>query len=160
MAIRFIALIMMVFSLAPGARAADASDVERLAGAIAQEAAVRAHALARAPAAPAFAPPVGDPLLAQMQDFALQSLALSRQIEANDGPQDLRCIFRGMGRDVATRIEALETAADRAEQSRVYREIERLARQAGRIAAEPDTRSMLDEESAGAYSTCPASPAD
>lgn len=137
---RLIAILMVAAALSPAAHADEPQDLERLAGAIAQEAAVRAHALARAPAAPAFAPPAGDPLLADLNDFALQSLALSREIEARGGPQDLRCIFRGMGRDVAARIEALEAAPDRAAQSRAYREIEYLARQARDIAADPEAR--------------------
>lgn len=140
MALRLLAVILLVASLAPAAQAADAERIERLAASIAQEAAVRAHALANAPAAPAVAAPAGDPLLADLQDFALASLALSNDIEASGGPQDLRCIFRGMGRDVAERIEALDAAADRAGQSRAYREIERLARQAARIASDPEAQ--------------------
>lgn len=151
MIIRLIIAFLALCMISSAARADGADQVERLAGAIAQEAAVRAHALARAPAAPAFAPPPGDPLLADLQDFALQSLALSREIEARGGPQDLRCIFRGMGRDVAERIEALETAPDRAAQSRAYREIERLARQAETIASDPDAGGVDT-----AYRTCPA----
>jgi hypothetical protein len=139
---RLFALLMLAAALSAPARGQDAAEIERLAGAIAQEAAVRAHALARAPAAPAFAPPPGDPLLADLNDFALHALSLSREIEARGGPQDLRCIFRGMGRDVAVRIEALETAPDRAAQSRAYREIEYLARQAEDIAADPEARGV------------------
>ena len=120
---------------------ADAERVERLASAIAQEAVVRAHALERAPAAPAFAPPPGDSLLANMQDFALAALALSDDIEARGGPQDLRCIFRGMGGDVEARIETLLASQSRADQSRAYRDIEALARQAERIAADPQART-------------------
>ncbi|MCR9130279.1 MAG: hypothetical protein NXI12_12220 [Alphaproteobacteria bacterium] len=139
---RLIAILVVAAAFSPAARADDAQDIERLAAAIAQEAAVRAHALARAPAAPAFAPPAGDALLADLNEFALHALALSRDIEERGGPQDLRCIFRGMGRDVAARIEALETAPDRAAQSRAYREIEYLARQARDIAADPEARSV------------------
>jgi hypothetical protein len=146
---RLIAILLIAAALSPAAHADSAQDIEHLAAAIAQEAAVRAHALARAPAAPAFAPPAGDPLLADLNDFALRSLALSREIEARGGPQDLRCIFRGMGHDVAARIEALVAAPDRAAQSRAYREIEYLARQARDIAADPEARGVDT-----AYQTC------
>ncbi len=148
---RLIAILVVAAAFSPAARADDAQDIERLAAAIAQEAAVRAHALARAPAAPAFAPPAGDALLADLNEFALHALALSRDIEARGGPQDLRCIFRGIGRDVAARIEALETAPDRAAQSRAYREIEYLARQARDIAADPEAHGVDTS-----YQTCPA----
>jgi hypothetical protein len=147
---RLIAIFLIAAaSFSASAHADNAQEIERLAGVIAAEAATRAHALARAPAAPAFAPLPGDPLLADLNDFALQALALSRAIEARGGPQDLRCIFRGVGRDVADRIETLETAPDRAAQSRAYREIERLARQAQDIASDPDA-SGVDT----AYRTC------
>ncbi len=153
MTVRLLAVLILAAALLPGARAAGPDDIEALAAGIAQEAAVRAHALSRAPAAPAFAPPAGDPFLADLQDFALEALALSRAIEERGGPQDLRCIFRGMGRDVADRIEALETAPDRAAQSRAYRAIERLARQAADIAEDPQA-SGVDTT----YHTCPAEP--
>lgn len=155
MVARLFTVVILIAALSPSARAADADDMERLAGAIAQEAAVRAHALARAPAAPAFAPPAGDPFLADLQDFALEALALSRALEARGGPQDLRCIFRGMGRDVDARIEALETAPDRAAQSRAYRAIEHLARQAVDIASDPEARGVDTS-----YQVCEAEPGD
>lgn len=139
MKFRILIAIVLAFMVASTA-SADTDRLERLADKIASEAVVRAHALARAPAAPAFAPPSGDPLLSDMQDFALAAITLSNAIEANEGPQDLRCIFRGMGRDIETRITALMESETRADQSRAYREIERLARQAERIAANPDAQ--------------------
>jgi hypothetical protein len=148
---RFIAVMLIAAALAPGARAEPSRDIVPLADGIAQEAAVRAHALARAPAAPAFMPPPGDALLTDLNEFALTALALSRSIDARGGAQDLKCIFRGMGRDVAERIDALHAAPDRAAQSRVYREIERLARQASRIAADPEAQGVDTS-----YQTCPA----
>ena len=151
MTARLLAALILAAALTPFASADGADDIEDLAGAIAQEAAARAHALARAPAAPAIAPPAGDPFLADLQDFALEALALSRTIEERGGPGDLRCIFRGMGRDVADRIEALETAPDRAAQSRAYRAIERLARQAAEIVEDPEARGVD-----AAHHTCPA----
>lgn len=142
MLLRLVASCLIAAALNAGVRADETRGVEQLAGAIAQEAAHRAQTLARAPAAPAVTPPVGDPLLADLNDFALQALALSRAIEERGGPQDLRCIFRGMGRDVAARIEALETAADRAAQARAYRDIEYLTRQAQEIAADSSANGV------------------
>lgn len=136
------AALILSLAVASASRAEETARVQELADVVVTEAAVRAHALARAPAAPAVAPPAGDPLLADLNDLAVQLLTMSRAIETRGGPEDLRCIFRGMGRDVAVQINALEAAPDRAAQSRVYRAIETLARQAGEIAEDPDAQDV------------------
>lgn len=117
---------------------ADAARVQALAETIAAEAALRADAYKTAPAAPAEAPAPGDALLTELSEFALAARALSQDIEARDGPQDLRCIFRGMSGDVGDRVAALDAAQTRAEMSRAYSEIARLAEQAQRIAGDPE----------------------
>lgn len=140
MAFRWFAALLFSLSLAAPA-AADAERVIRLAGAIAQEAERRAEALRHNPAAPGVAFTENDPLLTELDEFALAALTLSRAIEADGGPEDLKCIFRGMGRDAPARIAEVEAAETRADQSRAYAEIARLARQAERIAADPDARA-------------------
>jgi hypothetical protein len=132
----FCALMLACALTAPGL--ADAARVEALATRIAPEAERRADVYKSAPAAPADAPSPGDALLADLTDFALAARALSQEIEASGGPQDLRCIFRGMSGDVTDRITALDAAQTRADLSRAYTEIARLAGQAQRIASDPD----------------------
>ncbi|MGX6646883.1 hypothetical protein ACWCOP_02935 [Maricaulaceae bacterium MS644] len=117
---------------------ADAARVEALSARIAPEAELRADLYKSAPAAPADAPAPGDALLADLTDFALAARALSQEIEESGGPQDLRCIFRGMSGDVTDRITALDAAQTRADLSRAYTEIARLAGQAQRIASDPE----------------------
>lgn len=138
MPVRLFAIVSMAVAIAASAiiceaRAQEGETLRDLSQSIAQEAAVRAHALSRAPAAPAVAPPAGDRLVTQLNEFAVAALLASRAADAQDGPRDLGCIFRGMSADVAVRLDALQTAPDRAAQSRAYRAIERLARQAGAI---------------------------
>lgn len=128
----------LVLAAATATAQADAGRVQDLAARIAAEAASRAEAYQTSPAAPAEAPAPGDPLLADLTDFALAARALSVEIEENGGPPDLRCIFRGMSSDVDARIAELDAAQTRADMSRAYAAIARLAGQAERLAAEPD----------------------
>ncbi len=131
-------LVLVVASIAPAF--ADAGRVVELAGGIAVEAEARADALQRNPAAPAVPLALDDPLLTELDEFALAALTLSRAIEAADGPEDLKCIFRGMSEDAGARVADLEAAETRADQSRAYAEIARLTRQAEHLAAEPDAQ--------------------
>ncbi|MGJ3230209.1 MAG: hypothetical protein ACFE0P_00250 [Oceanicaulis sp.] len=133
------ALTALVLAAATALSAhADAERVQQLAAGIAAEAQSRAQAFQTNPAAPAEAPPPGDPLLSRLTEFALAAHTLSLEIEETGGPADLRCIFRGMSGDVEDRIADLDSAETRADMSRAYAEIARLARQAAQLAAEPD----------------------
>lgn len=138
--IRTIPAALLLAAATMFAAHADAGRVQDLAAGIAAEAQARAEAYRTAPAAPAEAPAPGDPLLSQLSEFALAARALSQEIEDAGGPADLRCIFRGMSGDVEDRIAALDAAETRAEMSRAYGEIARLADQAAQLAAEPDLR--------------------
>lgn len=143
MARRFFAALCLALGLALTTTVpalADADRVVRLAGGVAAEAERRAEALRHNPAAPAVPFELGDPLLTELDEFALAALTLSRAIEAEGGPEDLKCIFLGMSRDAPARIAEVEAAETRADQSRAYAEIARLTRQAERIAAEPDAQ--------------------
>ena len=139
MTFRWLAALLFALSLAAPA-AAGPDRVIRLAAPIAEEAERRAGALRHNPAAPGVAFTQDDPLLTELDEFALAALTLSRAIDADGGPDDLKCIFRGMGRDVPARIAEVAAGQTRADQSRAYAKIARLARQAERIAADPDAR--------------------
>ncbi len=148
MVLRALIIVMMVLTgIAPAF--ADADRVVRLASGIAPEAERRAEALRHNPAAPAVPFAAGDLLLTELDEFALAALTLSRAIEAEGGPEDLKCIFLGMSRDAPTRIAEVEAAETRADQSRAYAEIARLTRQAERIAAEPDAQVGTEFVSCG-----------
>ncbi len=142
-----LALLIAGMSFAPAF--ADADRVVRLASGIAAEAERRAESLRQNPAAPGIAFAQDDPLLTELDEFALAALTLSRQIEAAGGAQDLKCIFLGMSRDAPARIAEVEAAETRADQSRAYAEIARLTRQAQRIAADPDAQVGTDFVSCG-----------
>lgn len=148
MVLRALIIVMMVLTgIAPAF--ADADRVVRLASVIAPEAERRAEALRHNPAAPAVPFAAGDPLLTELDEFALAALTLSRAIDAEGGPEDLKCIFLGMSRDAPARIAEVEAAETRADQSRAYAEIARLTRQAERIAAEPDAQVGTEFVSCG-----------
>ncbi len=151
MALRWITAAMLALTMAAPA-AADAERVIRLAAPIAEEAERRAEALRHNPAAPGAPFAADDPLLTELDEFALAARTLSRAIEANGGPEDLKCIFLGMSRDAPARIAQIEAAASRADQSRAYAEIARLARQAERIAADPDAQRGTEFVSCGTVS--------
>ena len=148
MALRWITALLIALTLAAPVRA-DADRVVELAGQIAAEAERRAEALRPNPAAPGAPFTPDDPLLTEMDEFALAALTLSRAIEADNGPEDLKCIFRGMSRDAPNRIAQIEAATTRADQSRAYADIARLARQAERIAEHPDARRGTEFVSCG-----------
>lgn len=130
------AFAVLMLTLAATPAHADAGRVEILAARIAETAQARAAAFQASPAAPAEAPAPGDVLMSDLTEFALAARALSVEIEASGGPADLRCIFRGMSGDVEDRIAALDAAETRADMSRAYTEIKRLAEQARRIAGD------------------------
>ena len=108
---------------------------------IKREAEQRAMAFRQNPAAPAPQLDGADTLLISLDEFALLTHRLSAQIEAEGGPSDLKCIFRGMSGDVSARIEQLNNAETRADLARAYNEIAYLANQAESIANDPDARA-------------------
>jgi len=94
-----------------------------------------------------------DAFLVEVAAFAIASARLSLDIENGGGPQDLRCIFRGMAGDAEARMAGLETEQSGADLARVYREYVRLFTQAseiGPLADDPDV-----EEAQGVPPTCP-----
>lgn len=122
---------------------------------IAEQAQQRAEFAAGRPGAPAAMIELDDPLQIDLDRFSADAMRLSRAIEAAGGPIDLRCIFRGMSGDAASRLEALGGAQTAADQARIYREISALMQDAVEIAPAADGEDM--PVSAGPPGSCPAS---
>ena len=94
-----------------------------------------------------------DMFLIDVADFAAASARLSLDIENDGGPQDLRCIFRGMAGDAQARLNDLESQQSGADLARVYRAYVRLFTQASEIAPLADDPQV--EEARGVPPTCP-----
>jgi hypothetical protein len=147
------ALLTWMF-FAPVAFAGPGSELAERANQLREQAQIRAQHAAQRPAAPAEALDLDDPFLVGLEQFSADAMRLSRAIDAAGGPIDLRCIFRGMSGDSASRLEALIDAASAADQARVYRTLDDLMRDAAEIAPAAD-----DTELARAMTvplTCPA----
>lgn len=117
------------------------------------EAQARADTFASMPGATLDPIASDDAFLIEVADFAIASARLSLDVENAGGPQDLRCIFRGMAGDAEARMVDLETEQSGADLARVYREYVRLftqASQIGPLADDPDV-----EEFHGVLPICP-----
>jgi hypothetical protein len=132
----------------PGSELAETADQLRV------DAENRAHAAAQRPAAPADAYALDDPFLIALEQFSADAMRLSRAIDAAGGPIDLRCIFRGMSGDAASRLEDLINAESAADQARIYRTLENLMRDAVDIAPAADDTDLA--RAVTAPFTCPA----
>lgn len=130
------------------------SDLAEAARSIADEAQQRADFAAERPGAPAAMIELDDPLQFDLDRFSADAMRLSRAIDAAGGPIDLRCIFRGMAGDAASRLEALNEAQTAADQARIYREISALMHDAAEIAPAADGEDL--PVSSGPPGTCPA----
>ncbi|WP_417492518.1 hypothetical protein [Maricaulis sp.] len=122
---------------------------------IASQARERADYAAARPGAPASPIDLDDPLQYDLDQFSADAMRLSRAIDEAGGPIDLRCIFRGMSGDAASRLEALNAAETAAEQARVYREISALMHDAAEIAPAADGEAL--PATLGPPASCPAS---
>ncbi|WP_417477680.1 hypothetical protein [Maricaulis sp.] len=140
--------------LSATALAGPGADLAETARQIATEAQARADYAAARPAAPAAGIELGDPLLYELDQFSADAMRLSRAIDEAGGPIDLRCIFRGMSGDAASRLEALNAAETSADQARVYHEISALMHDAAEIAPAADGEALPD--TVGPPGTCPA----
>ena len=68
--------------------------------------------------APALAPPDLSPaFVAGLQAFGLAASRLSLEIENAGGPQDMRCIFRGMAEETGAQLDAMMLAHTGADQA-------------------------------------------
>lgn len=135
------ALILTLFAAA-AAGAQDAARIETLAGELAREAGTRAEALTAAPGRDSAPADPYDSFVLGVQEFAAEAMTLSRHIEAVDGANDLKCIFRGMSEDALSRLEMLSEPARNAERARTYQAFAALFEDAQIIAADEDTVSV------------------
>lgn len=152
--LRLFAIALFAATAAPAAFAGPGSELGEVAAELRDEAQARADALSAAPAAPAPEMDSADPFLTGVDEFAAGAALLSRRIEEGGGPQDLRCIFRGMSADAAERMAHFETAETQADLARTYLEYVYLMNQAAEIAPEADTELPQVEPDPGF--TCPA----
>ncbi|MAK65187.1 MAG: hypothetical protein CMF75_10695 [Maricaulis sp.] len=135
--------ILLLTSLASVAEAGPGSDFAEFAQRLGTEASARSQSAAQRPAAPATPLDIEDPYTFELDQFAAESLMLSREIDAAGGPVDLRCIFRGMSRDTQARIDAINAAETAAEQAHIYAGLADLMRDAAEIAPAIDTDTDL-----------------
>tara|TARA_R110002073_G_scaffold1785_4_gene12814 strand:- start:511 stop:981 length:471 start_codon:yes stop_codon:yes gene_type:complete len=146
-----LAAALFISSAALAGPGADLADAAR---SIADQAQARAEFATGRPAAPAAEIELGDPLQYELDQFSADAMRLSRAIDAAGGPIDLRCIFRGMSGDAASRLEALNAATTAADQARIYHEISALMHDAAEIAPAADGEDL--PVSSGPPGTCPA----
>lgn len=114
-----------------------ANTAERLANIVAQRAAIAREYPAQT--APALVPE--DPLADGLADLSRQAMALSLRMEQSGGPEDMRCIYRGMAQDALQLSERLSEADLRADRLATYADIEYLlthVRQIGPLADQAD----------------------
>lgn len=137
-----LALAALVPLSAP-AMAGPGQDLADFASDLREEAHARAQRLAARPASPADVIDIEDPFAFELEQFAADSLRLSRAIESSGGPSDLRCIFRGISQDANRRLEGLQSAQTGGEQARLYRSLVELMRDAEDIAPSVDTEADL-----------------
>lgn len=137
------------------ALAGPGGDLAEQARHIADQAQQRADFAADRPAAPAAMIGLDDPLQLDLDRFSADAMRLSRAIDEAGGPIDLRCIFRGMSGDAASRLDALNAAATAADQARIYHEISALMHDAAEIAPAADGEDL--PVTLGPPGTCPAS---
>ncbi|WP_417481043.1 hypothetical protein [Maricaulis sp.] len=136
------------------ALAGPGTDLAATARNIASQAQERADYAAERPGAPASLIDLDDPLQYDLDQFSADAMRLSRAIDEAGGPIDLRCIFRGMSGDAASRLEALNAAETAADQARVYREISALMHDAAEIAPAADGEDL--PATLGPPGSCPA----
>lgn len=150
--LRSLVIALFALSTAP-AFAGPGADLGAEAAALRDEAQARADALAAAPAAPAV--DADETFVVRVEEFSAAAAMLSRRIEDANGPQDLRCIFRGMSADAGARLDDFAEAQTQADTARVYLEYVYLFNQAAEIAPEADADLPQVEPDPGF--ACPAS---
>ncbi|WP_421792589.1 hypothetical protein [Hyphobacterium sp.] len=146
------AALLLLSSLQPFHGAALADQAERVNTLLAP----RIADAQNQPASTAMQADADDPLLTGLGEFSRLAMRLSLQMEAEDGPEDLRCIYRGMAQDALNHRTTLETATFQAEQLTAYSDIRYLmdhARQIGPIADQPDIEPFT-----GVAPDCPRGP--
>lgn len=120
------------------------------------EARSRAADASNRPAAPPDRLDMEDPFLFELELFAADAMRLSLALAEQGGPEDLRCIFRGMSGDAEAWRRRLDSAANAGAQARAYAEINRLMAQALEIAPMASQSAGTGSDASSAPATCPA----
>jgi hypothetical protein len=141
---RVVLALASILCASAASAAGPGTDFAEIADTLREEARARAELAATRPAAPATPLDIEDPFFFELEQFSADAMRLSRAIDEAGGPLDLRCIFRGMSNDAATRLDALNSVETAAEQARVYRAIVDLMRDAVEIAPIIDNSDMPD----------------
>lgn len=109
------------------------------------------HALS----APALSPPEPSPaFISGLQTFGLAASRLSLDLENAGGPQDMRCIFRGMAEETGVQLDAIMQAQTGAEQADALERIISMLDDAG-LVAKAAALSLQALEETGADSEHP-----
>lgn len=145
-----LAALLLTLISAASAAAEDAARLQTLSDELRGVALERAQSLSGTAGAASAPVEAHDPFATGVQDFATRSIALSRHIEAVGGPQDLKCIFRGMSEDALARLGDLSEPARNAERARTYRAFAALFEDAAFMAGDTQTQAL-------AALPCPAS---
>lgn len=97
-----------------------------------------------------------DPVLLGLSELSRRAMRLSISMEARNGPEDLRCIYRGMAQDALVHQRALADAETRADRIVIYTDIRYLldhATEMGRFADQAEIEPFT-----GVDPGCPRGP--
>ncbi len=97
-----------------------------------------------------------DTIMSGLAQLSRQAMGLSLAMEQRDGPEDLRCIYRGMAQDALDQRRALTGAEIRADRITVYSDIQYLLRHANDMGAFADQAEI--EPFTGVDPGCPRGP--
>ncbi|MEE2525382.1 hypothetical protein V0U79_03315 [Hyphobacterium sp. HN65] len=150
------ALVSAAFLLLSSLQANSGAAFAGLAGELAAIVDARTEQAIAFPAQTADRLDADDELMIGLTEFSGQAMGLSLQIEVSGGPEDLRCIYRGMAQDALLHRNALYDAEVRADRLSVYAELDYLlghAREIGPIADQDDIEPFT-----GVDPGCPRGP--
>jgi hypothetical protein len=111
-------------------------------------------------ARPALKPqPLTPTLVTDLQRFGLAASRLSLEIDARGGPEDLKCIFRGMAEETGKQLAAVSSAATGAQQAMALSRLSLMLSDAARIAPAADgpaaQKQTAADSSSAAANSCP-----
>jgi len=109
--------------------------------------AARKAASARPPLKPA---PLAPALVTDLQRFGLSTSRLSLEIDANGGPADLRCIFRGMAEETGKQLTAASVATTGAQQAAALSRLSHMLSDAVEIAPAANAPAAQKQTAASA----------
>ncbi len=98
----------------------------------------------------------GDPLYNGLSELSARAMQLSLSMERRNGPEDLRCIYRGMAQDALDQRQALTGADIRAARIRIYADLSYLLDHAAEIGPVADQTDI--EPFTGVDPGCPRGP--